>query len=158
MENITTIKVYNLLDANGNKLRLRLGRSDYFNLHIGDKGYRWSFVGTRIPMPVRAYTWFNGFPEPVMLEWLKGNGWCLRSIAYVLTGEVDVFDLPNGNEDLNIEITPERCEHDEKKFCEVIRELVNDGRKATATCLYRYANGGSLSDAFHAVTEICNET
>lgn len=81
----------------------------------------------------------------------------------------DVFDafrwmmyghnhLPNGNDDLNVEITPERSEEDEIAFCETIRELVRNGKRVTAVRLYRYTNGGTLHDAYQAVKEICGET
>ena len=66
--------------------------------------------------------------------------------------------LPNGNDDLNVEIIPERCEADEAAFCETIRELVRNGKRAAATCVYRYANGGTIHDAYQAVKEICGET
>lgn len=66
--------------------------------------------------------------------------------------------LPNGNDDLNVEITPERSEEDEIAFCETVRELVRNGKRIAAVRLYRYANGGSLHDAYQAVKEICGET
>ena len=66
--------------------------------------------------------------------------------------------MPNGNDDLNIEITPERSEEDEAAFCETVRELVRNGKRASACRVYRYANGGTLRDAHQAVKEICNET
>ena len=66
--------------------------------------------------------------------------------------------LSNGNDDLNIEISPERYEEDEKAFCNTIRELVCNGKRITACRLYRYANGGSLHDAHNSVKEIANET
>lgn len=66
--------------------------------------------------------------------------------------------LPNGNDDLDVEITPERHEEDEAEFCKTIRELVHNGKKITACRLYRYANGGSLHEAYQTVKEICNET
>lgn len=65
--------------------------------------------------------------------------------------------LPNGNDDLDVEITPERHEEDEAEFCKTIRELVHNGKKITACRLYRYANGGSLHEAYQTVKEICNE-
>lgn len=66
--------------------------------------------------------------------------------------------LPNGNDDLDVEITPERHEEDEAEFCKTIRELVHNGKRITACRLYRYANGGSLHDAYNSVKEIANET
>lgn len=56
---IKTLKVYNLVNSQGIKLQLRLGviteglRIEH-PAHIADKGYRWSFIGKNIPMPVRS--------------------------------------------------------------------------------------------------------
>ena len=157
MEKVITLKVYNLLDSKGNKLRLKLGHvEDFVPSYHGERGYRWSFIGTKIPMPVRNGTWFNGFPEPIMLDWLNGNDWCVQTCVDMSSGKADVYELPNGNDDLNVEITPERSEVEEAAFCETVRELVRNGKRAAAICLYRYANGGSVDDAHQAVREICN--
>ena len=159
MEKITTLKVYNLLDSKGNKLQLKLGHIDNFSpTYHGERGYRWSFIGTRIPMPIRNGTWFNGFPEHTMIEWLNGNDWYVQTCVDMCSGKADVFDLPNGNDDLNVKIVPERCEADERAFCELIRELIHNHRRVSACHLYRYANGGDLHDADKAIREICNET
>ena len=66
--------------------------------------------------------------------------------------------LPNGNGDLDVKIFPERCEEDEVAFCNTIRELVRNGKRITACRLYRYANGGSMHDAYNSVKEIDSET
>jgi hypothetical protein len=50
-------------------------------------------------MPVRAYTWFNGFPENIMLDWLKGNGWAIRSRVEMGTGKATVYELPTCNKE-----------------------------------------------------------
>ena len=159
MEKITTLKVYNLLDSKGNKLQLKLGHIDNFNpTYHGERGYRWSFIGHNIPMPVRNGTWFNGFPEHIMIEWLNRNDWYVQTIVNMVTGKANVFDLLNGNDDLNVEIIFDRYEADEKAFCELIRELIHNNRRVSACRLYRYANGGDLHDADKAIREICNET
>ena len=163
MEKITTLRVYNLVDANKNRLRLKLGRIDdhsfYDHASYGDKGFRWSFVGTKIPMPVRNGTWFNGFPEHTMLDWLKGNGWYVQTCVDMFTGKANVYELPNGNDDLCVEITPDPELHAryEPTFRRVIRDLVRNANKIDAVRLYRYVHGGTLGDANIAVTEIANE-
>lgn len=161
-ENIHILRVYNLVNSNGNKLRLYLGRIIGSDDYFGDKGFRWCFVGNRIPMPVRSDTWFNGFPEHIMLDWLKGNGWALHASVTLSTGVVTVCELPSydepnkGNEE-DIRILPERHSHEEYVFREIIRDLVSNGKRMRAVSLYRYANGGEIRDARNAVMEICNE-
>lgn len=92
---IDIIHVYNFVNANGTKLQLNLGvLKEKEGLPKGDAGLRWSFVGTKIPVPVRAHTWFNGFPEPVMLDWLKANGWALRTVVDLPSCKTKVYELP----------------------------------------------------------------
>ncbi len=162
-ENITVLMCFNLVNENGNKLRLYLGRDESYTDCYGnpDKGFRWSFVGFKIPMPVRSGTWFNGFPVDTMLSWLKGNGWALHTSVEMCTGRTTVYDLPfidgpnKGNENPYNGLV--RNQADEEAFCETIRELAKNGRRIRATRLYRYANGGDLNDAVKAVREICGE-
>lgn len=153
MEKVIILKVYNLLDSKGTKLQLRFGVIDNFSpSYHGERGYRWSFIGTHIPMPVRNGTWFNGFPEPIMLEWLQGNGWCLRSIAYVCTGEVDVFELPNGNDEYKLSDLAILQGEDSLKTA--IRILCDEGFKLKAIALYRYVHPCTLSEGKAAVDAI----
>ena len=155
-ENIDILRVYNLVDSNGTKLQLRLGRYKCSEDYLTDKGFRWSFVGSKIPMPVRSYTWFNGFPENTMLDWLKGNGWALRSRVEMSTGKVTVYELPKaeepskGNETLSVN----RMAYKDV-FDDVLRELVRNGKRITAVRVYRYAHGGTLQDCTNAVKEVC---
>lgn len=94
---IDIMKIYNLLDPNGNKLQLFLGRKVDNGgdavINGKDKGWRWSFYGTKIPMPIRKGEWFNGFPEETMLNWLKAHGWHVRTIVHN-DAKATVFDLP----------------------------------------------------------------
>lgn len=93
------IKVYNLLNANGDKLTLRLGYDPALRGTTGDNdcGMRWSFEGKCIPMPTRG--WFNGFPEETMLNWLNENGWVVRCIVDIPSGKATVYDLLEAPED-----------------------------------------------------------
>ena len=98
MRNAKIIRVYNLVNIKGDRLRLELGiiadpHDDYL-LTSKDKGYRWRFIGNNIPMPVRSMCWFNGFPEPIMIPWLKGNGWFLHTRVDMCSGYAEVFELP----------------------------------------------------------------
>lgn len=107
---IKVIKTYNLVNADGAHLRLRLGRELGENgaawINGEDHGWRWSFVGTKIPIPVRSGYWFNGFPENKMLDWLKGAGWHLRCIVDMVDGKAKVFDLPEAPDAPEVPNTP----------------------------------------------------
>lgn len=97
--NVRTITIYNLVDSKGSHLQLRLG-------YIRDKrhshenaGWRWSFEGTKIPMPIRSNTWFNGFPEKTMLDWLAKHNWFVRTKVDMASGKTVVYDLPKPKEE-----------------------------------------------------------
>ena len=160
-ENIDICYVYNLLDSNGNKLQLRLGRINGYanaNLVCNDRGFRWSFVGSKIPMPVRAYTWFNGFPENIMLDWLKGNGWALRSRVEMSTGKATIYELPKAEESSKgnneYELPIHAIHSGERALKDAVRLLYNNGSRVEAISLYRYVHPTCLLAAHDAVKAI----
>lgn len=155
------------MNSNGTKLQLRLGRLKGYGdevLHYNtDHGFRWSFIGSKIPMPVRNGTWFNGFPENIMLEWLKANGWHLRTNVCMCDGKATVYELPKAEEPskaneptFGTDKYPAYGELDRPTFECVIRKLVNECNKVTAVRLYRYVHGGTLHNANAKVSEIYN--
>lgn len=165
MNKVKTIRVYNLVDANGNKLILELGVTDVKRddkpWDSADKGYRWRFIGKHIPMPVRSMYWFNGFAEPVMLDWLKGNGWYPRARVEMCSGYAHVYELPGAEPIKGNEETPHVYEvpgyvtvAGENAFKDAIRYLCNNVNKMTAICMYRYVHPCSLEDANLAVNAI----
>lgn len=163
MRDIKTFRVYNLVDSKGNKITLELGiivcKRDDIPLESADKGYRWRFIGKHIPMPVRSRCWFNGFEESIMLDWLKGNGWYPRTCVDMCNGYAKVYELPNAPEaskgnDIEF-VTADPHELYKSTFDDVIKELVKEQKRIAAVRVYRYAHGGSLSDATRAVKEIC---
>lgn len=161
-ENIDICYVYNLVDSNGTKLQLRLGRFKGFanaNIVCDDRGFRWSFVGSKIPMPVRSYTWFNGFPEQTMLDWLKGNGWALRSSVEMSTGKATVYELPKAEEHSKGNETYELPIHainaGERALKYAVRMMCDNGNKLDAVSLYRYVHPTRLLAAKDAVDAIC---
>lgn len=164
-ETIDVLYVYNLVDANGTKLQLRLGHIREIDpaggIYNNDQGYRWSFIGTKIPMPVRNGTWFNGFPVDTMLNWLKENGWYLHARVTMHNGKVHVFELPdvspNGNEAPEYELPDYALESGRMTFNSIIRQLCANENKLTAIKLYRYVHPCSLSKANQAVNEIRDE-
>ena len=101
-----------------------------------------------------------------MLDWLKGNGWALQSFVNMSTGRAVVYELPSidepskGNEmeALGTNKFPARSDMDKPIFDRVIKDLANEGLKATACRVYRYAHGGTLRNALYAVNEICDKT
>lgn len=162
-ETIDVLYIYNLVDANGAKLQLRLGRikgyGDELRGYNTDHGYRWSFIGTKIPMPVRNGTWFNGFPVDTMLEWLKGNGWYLHTRVTMHNGKVHVFELPDvfpkGNETTPMCKAPDYIlEAGKVVFNDVIRRLCANGERIAAIKLFRYVHPCSLAEANQAVIAI----
>lgn len=166
MGNIKVLKVYNLINSKGAKLWLRLGIMQG-NMNAicvsGDKGYRWSFEGDDIPMPVRSRTWFNGFPEGIMLDWLKANDWYIQACVDMGCGRAKVYEVPKVDkhasemEMLGTDKFPALSEMDKPVFERIIRNLVSDGHKAAACRVYRYAHGGTISNALKAVNFICTE-
>lgn len=170
-ENIDVLIAYNLVDSNGIKLQLRLGRikGSEDGPFIRDKGYRWSFDGIKIPTPVRARTWFNGFPENVMLDWLKANGWALQSRVAMATGKTVVYELPffdepsKGNEDSikeyklseeEYKLSEEAIRRGEDTLKASIRMLCDNGSVMSAIALFRYVHPCKLIDAKNAVDAI----
>lgn len=159
-EKITTLVCFNLVNADGVKLRLYLGRDEGYADCYGnpDKGFRWSFVGTRIPMPVRAYTWFNGFPENIMLEWLKGNGWALHSRVEMGTGKATIYELPKeekpskGNETYELPI--HAIHSGERALKDAVLWMYGNGDRINAISLYRYVHPTCLLAAKDAVDAI----
>ena len=95
---IKLIRTILFRDPNGNDLRLTLGKiknKEEYNQFMGfanndDRGFRWRFVGQKIPMPIRSYEWFNGFPEYVMVPWVKSHGYNVVACTNHITGAVYV--------------------------------------------------------------------
>ena len=161
MRDIKVLKVYNLVNSNGTKLQLRLGmlksRAGEVCISNADKGYRWSFIGEHIPMPVRSYYWFNGFAENIMLDWLKGNGWYPKTCVYMCNGTARVYELPNtepskGNE--TYELSLYAINVGERALKHAVNLLCNNGNKVDAVNLYRYVHPTCLLAARDAVDAI----
>ncbi len=152
MEKVKTFCVYNLLNANGDKLKLSLGyvvdERGTPNPN-GNYGLRWRFSGKNIPMPVRSGYWFNGFPEAVMLDWLKGNGWYPHTKVNMNSGCAVVFELPSMNGKGN-----EIPLHVESALIHAVRLLWANNLRVKATSLYKHIKGGTLYQATEAVKEI----
>lgn len=93
--------IYGYINPNGDTLQLRLGRikPEKRNHDDKDTGYRWSFVGKKIPMPVWSGDWFKGHPEPIMTEWLmKHGGWAKAFMVDMVTNKTEVYELPKAND------------------------------------------------------------
>ena len=169
MRKIKTMKVFNLVNGKGTKLQLQQGiitegLRDEYPIISSDKGYRWRFIGKEIPMPVRSYYWFNGFPEETMLNWLKANGWYPQTCVIMDDGSAKVYELPNGNVGTRESAfvmandLPNAVQDVNKEaFHYAIRDLWCNGSKLKAVRLYRYAHGGTLGEATNAVRAICGE-
>ncbi len=98
MPEIKTIKVFKLVNPNGDKVQLHFGMLKFTRDCDGDKdtGFRWMFTGKKIPMPVWSGDWFKGHPETTLLDWLKANGgWAVHAIWHAKTNKLTVLDLPS---------------------------------------------------------------
>ena len=162
---IEVLKSYNLVNSKGTKLQLQLGIADgdvpdRYPICNADRGYRWRFIGTEIPMPVRSMYWFNGFAEEIMLEWLKGNGWYPQTCVHMYTGRADVYELPKANEpikaDEEYKLSEAAIRCGEEALHNAVCMLCKAGLKLRAVALYRYIHPSSLVDAKYAVDDIVN--
>lgn len=98
MPEIKTIKVFKLVNPNGDEVQLHFGMLKFTRDCDGDKdaGFRWMFTGKKIPMPVWSGDWFKGHPETTMLNWLKANGnWAVHAIWRAKANKLTVLDLPS---------------------------------------------------------------
>lgn len=160
MKNIEITKVYNLVNANGDKLQLRYGklmaRGNEFRALLTsseDMGLRWSFVGKKIPMPVRSRTWFNGFPKEIMIQWLNEQGWFVATEVLMTTGEAKTYELPEPNE----EYLATDLVKDEEEFFDLVREMCRDGKALEAMHLCRYVHEVGTKEACSILHNICHE-
>lgn len=166
MRKINVLRTYNLVNNKGDKLQLQQGfitegLRDELPYCLADKGYRWRFIGTKIPMPVRSMYWFNGFEESIMLDWLKGNGWYPRTRVEMNSGKTYVYELPfhdesnKGNESpTKVQLTEEAIRRGEVSLKAAVRLLCEQGSILSAIALYRYVHSCSLVEAKHAVDNI----
>lgn len=161
MSKVKTVRVFNLVDSKGNKLLLELGITDVMRedkpWSSADQGWRWRFIGRNIPMPVRSMYWFNGFPEPIMIDWLKGNGWYVHTRVNMFNGYTEVYELPKGNEslvDIDNGLSKTINELGKEAFHYALKKLWTEGTCLKAVRVYRYVHGGTIGEATRAVREI----
>lgn len=145
MKAINIIRMYNLVNPKGNRLQLRLGilHPEDREKFCGDTGYRWSFLGREIPMPVRNGTWFNGFPHDTMMLWLAEHEWHVETEVDMLSGKAKVYSLPEPKD----EYTSEQMADDEQAFNHLIKELYEsrDYKKAIQLCRYAHEVGTDIA-------------
>lgn len=155
MEIVKPIICYNLRDPKGNKLELRYGRllNDDGSILQGTIAQRWSFVGKRIPMPVRSHTWFQGLSSTEMLEWLRREGWCLESRVVIGTGSATIYKLPDKANEETTSLGGYR-EAYEKRFKDAIKFIAVNGTDVWAVRVYQYAHDCDVLEARKAVREI----
>lgn len=157
MEDIKIVRVYNLVNANGDKLQLRLGilqRTREHGIVTPEyNGWRWSFAGNKIPMPVRSRTWFNGFPKEIMLPWLNEYGWFVETEVLMTTGEAKTYELPEPNE----EYLATDLVKDEEEFFDLVREMFHNGKRIEAMHLCRYVHEVGTKEACSILHNICHK-
>ena len=129
---VKLIKTILFRDHNGNDLRLDLGKIEdveAYNRFMGfgvndDRGFRWRFVGCHIPMPIRSYEWFNGFPEDVMGPWVTSQGYDVVAVTSHVTGSVYVV---KGNETPCAPVEPAEPEAPKGNEPVPVKYVVDDG-------------------------------
>lgn len=159
MTDVNVLKIYNFVDSDNNQLQLRFGvLVDRDDLPPKDMGWRWSFVGTKIPMPVRCGTWFSGFPADIMLDWLKSQGWTACACVNLITGKVIVYESQVKSKlcDVLSKLKPLDI-LEERALATALTLLVKNGNVTRACMLYRYIYGGSINDANKAIRTICHD-
>lgn len=173
--NIKLIRTTLFRDRNGNDLRLDLGKIEDMeasNRFMGfvnndDRGFRWRFVGRNIPMPIRSYEWFNGFPDYIMEPWIKSQGYEMVASTNHVTGSVYVVkgneipcvseefvvtEAPKGNEPYKL--TEQAIHNGNRALAEAIKLLCSNGGVLLAISLYRLVHPCCLKDAKEAVDAI----
>ena len=155
LKEVKIIRVYNLVNTKGKRLQLRLCvlHPDDREKFCGDTGYRWSFLGTEIPMPVRAGTWFNGFPADTMTMWLAEQGWYVVTEVDMTSGKAKVCGLPEPEE----AYTDEQFASDKQVFNRTIKDLLCANEYGKAIQLCRYAHEVGTETAAALVRDICTE-
>lgn len=149
------VTVYNLMDGKGNHLRLMKGYVDPSNkCPPADRGARWCFMGSNIPMPVRSGYWFNGFSVDTMLLWLTEHGWHVAAEVNMSTGKAKMHALPEPEESY----ADEEFAEDKTAFNNILKELNRNGKFGIAMQLYSYAHEVGHQTAREAVREICQDT
>lgn len=119
----------------------------------GDTGYRWSFLGREIPMPVRNGTWFNGFPHDTMMLWLAQHEWYVETEVDMLSGKAKVHELPEPVE----EYEERQMISDEVVFYDLVRELLCDNDLDKALAIVRYAHEVGTRTAMEIIKTAMSE-
>lgn len=155
MEIVKPITCYNLRDPKGNKLELRYGMllDEKGNIQHTRSAQRWSFIGKRIPMPVRSGMWFQGLSATEMLDWLRRDGWCLESRVVIGTGSATIYTLPDKANEETTSFGGYR-EAYEKRFKDAIKLIAENGTDVWAVRVYQYAHDCDVLEARKAVREI----
>lgn len=152
MEEVKALRAYNLLNEFGHHLTLQYGRCVDLdgNIMNADSAQRWRFFGSRIPMPVRSGTWFQGLSSCEMLNWLKNAGWLPETHVNLSSGCAIVYKV---NPELEHEIRDfdSLGPTDKRKCNEAVLYLMRHNRFTTAYGLYRVLHNCSLSVAVQSV-------
>lgn len=152
LEEIKIIRMYNLVNPKGKRLQLRLGvmQLEPQEKYYGDTGYRWSFLGREIPMPVRNGTWFNGFPHDTMMLWLAEHEWHVETEVNMLSGKAKVYGLPEPED----EYEELQLIADEQVFYNLVKELLCNNDLDKALAIVRYAHEISTRTAMEIIKNI----
>lgn len=152
MEKVQKLVSYQYQHKDGYKLLLCYGRTVDDNGCVGmrDQDKRWMIYSSHSPIPVRNATWFQGFCFETMHKYVSDAGFILLSRTNLSSGFTTVYEsVTDVNEPYIKPLTfGKDC------FERIICELVQDGKKATACKVWRYAHGGTLYQAKQAIESL----
>lgn len=152
MEEVKALRSYNLLNEFGHHLTLQYGRCVDLdgNIMNANSAQRWRFFGSKIPMPVRSGTWFQGLSTREMLDWLKNAGWLPETMVILPSGCATVYKV-NLEPEYEIRDFDSLCPTDKRKCNEAVLYLMHHNQFSTAYVLYRVLHNCSLSVAAQSV-------
>lgn len=148
MESVKKIRAFYYQDNDGNKLTMFYGRlveptgAGIAGIVGTDNAQRWCFIGKKIPMPVRCYTWFQGLNSYEMNRFVESTGYKLVMTVNLITGTV--WHCPTVNEHIP--------DMDAIKYH--IEKLYNGNNKHRLIRLYKTISGCNVSEAEKVVTDI----
>lgn len=121
----------------------------------------WKFINGVIPAPFVEGIWTIGDIAENVIAWFKENGWHLRYVVNMKTGETTIYELPESEPEPEEPKANEESVEDYASYKEyvenVIRVAADIGMLHIATKVYMGVHKCDISTAINAVMEICGK-